>query len=124
MAAVARQRQQPEVILLGEERDPPRGYRAGAAQDQLVTQRSRQKAVITTCVAEIDLQGVLPRSLVPEICQPGGHPRRAPSRRDDQVGRERFLGALICAAEDPHPGNAPAIRCGRQPQSLGADRRL
>ncbi len=106
-------------MLLREQEQAAGPVRHGADEHHPVAaQRAVGESQPAAGVGHADRQPLLVRPRVAEALEPRRHARVAAGGGDDQVGRERLLGAPVGAPEDAHPCDAPAVR--REPEDVAA----
>lgn len=122
MVAIAAERQQPFVVLLGKQRHTARKVGARADHGELVRRHDTGHPVGAGRVGDIDSKAGLLRALVAQLLEPGRDPRRAPGRRDDQFRGQIPLRARGIA--NPNSADPLAVRGGAQPARLAARSQL
>ena len=119
--AVAAERQDPAPAFLGEQEQRARVARPGADQHQPVAvERVRRQSQVPARVCHVDRQPLLARPRVAEPVEPGRDARAAAAGGDDEIRGERLLRAAVGAPQEPHSGDALAVRARRQPEDVAA----
>ena len=118
---IAAEPEDPAAVLLGEQEQGARVTRTGADQHELVAvERIGGQGKRPAGVGDADLEALHLGALVAQRLEPGRDASRAAGGGDDQVRRERLLGAAVGTAQDPHAGDPPAVPAGGQPESVAA----
>ena len=119
--AVAAEPEDPATAFLGEQEQRARVAGTGADQHELVAvERVGGQRQGPAGVGDADVEALLRGARVADRLEPGGDAGRAAGGGDDQVGRERLLGAAVGTAQDPHAGHPLAVAAGGQPESVAA----
>ena len=118
---IAAEPEDPAPVLLGEQEQGARVTRPGADQHELVAvERIGGQGKRPAGVGDADLEALHRGALVAQRLEPGGDASRAAGGGDDQVRRERLLGAAVGTVQDPHAGDPLAVPAGGQPESVAA----
>jgi hypothetical protein len=118
VSVVPDQRQDPPVLLLGDQHEARGPARLGTDGDELLTaQCPRAQAQVSGGVLHVDRELLFRGEVVAERRQPHRGAAAAPGGVEDQVGAEGLLDA-VCAAQDPHPGDAVPGCGGDEPDDV------
>ena len=121
--AVAAEPEDPATVFLGEQEQRARVTRTGADQHELVAlERVGGQGKAPAGVGDVDVEALLRGARVAQRLEPGGDAGRAPGGGDDQVRRERLLGAAVGTAQDPHAGDPLAVAARRSARERRSDR--